>query len=410
VTIGLKAFKFRLYPNPEQEEAMLATMDACRRLWNDALFHRKRRWEEERKPTSYGLQQWILTAVRGSDLELKAVYSQVAKDVLHRLDRAFKSFFEHRSRYPRFKNHAGSGSFTYPQAYNGSVKPDLLRKRLYLSKIGNVRAVFHRPLPRDALLKTCTVTKEPCNEWYASMVYEDVVPLQNVEIPTSRVATSPIGIDLGLRALITASDGIGVPHPKFLRRAERRLRHLQRTLSRKKTGSKNRWKTRRRVASLHAKVARQRVEFNHKLSNQLAKEHDFIGFEGLRIRNMMGNHALAKSIHDAGWGQLIRSTDYKAIENSRVMVLIDPAYSTQERFWCGVLNRIPLETREFCCVGCGRKLQRDHNAARIVLKRAFAQVGQDMPELRPVETRPIPISNEGRASPVLEAGTRSPRL
>lgn len=406
----MKAFRFRLYPNPEQEERMLTTMEACRQLWNDALAHRKRRWQEDRKSTSYNLQQWILTEVRKSDPELHKVYSQVAQDVLHRLDRAFKSFFEHRSRYPRFKNRSGSGSFTYPQAYNGSVKPDLLRKRLYLSKIGNVRAVFHRPLPRDALLKTCTVTKEPCNEWYASMVYEDVVPLQNVEVPIPQVAVSPIGIDLGLRALITTSDGIGIPHPKFLRRAERRLRHLQRELSRKKTSSKNRWKTRRRVASLHAAVARRRADFNHKLSNRLVKEHDFIGFEDLRIRNMVRNHALAKSIHDAGWGQLVRFTECKAMENKRAVVLVDPAYSTSECFWCGALNRIFLETREFCCVGCGRRLQRDYNAARIVLKRAFAQVGQDMPELRPVETGPIPVSNEGRASLVLEAGTGSPRL
>ena len=150
---------------------MLATMEACRRLWNDALSHRKRRWEQERKSTSYNLQQWILTAVRNEDPELQQVHSQVAQDVLHRLDRAFGAFFERRARRPKFKKCSDSGSFTYPQGYNGSVKPDILRKRLFLSKIGNVKATFHRPLPRDVILKICTVTREPCGEWYLSLIH-----------------------------------------------------------------------------------------------------------------------------------------------------------------------------------------------------------------------------------------------
>jgi putative transposase len=409
VIIRLKALRFRLYPNPEQEARLESTIVACRHLWNDALAHRKRRWEEERKHTAYGHQQWILAAVRNSDPQLRQVYSQAAQDVLRRLDRAFRAFFEHRSGYPKFKKFRESGSFTYPQAYNGSAKPDVSRKRLYLSKIGNVRAVFHRPLPKDVLLKTCTVMHEPCGEWYASLVYEDVVPLQNARIPAVAVA-SPVGVDLGLKALITTSDGEEMPPPAFLRKAEKRLKHLQRALSRKKSGSKNRWKARQRVASLHAKVARQRADFNHKVSNQLVRSHDLIAFENLRVRNMVRNHALARSIQDVGWGQLVAFTEYKAAEVGRWVVRVEPAYSTQECFWCGALNQVTLGMREFVCIGCGKTLDRDTNAARIVLKRALAQVGQGMPELKPVETGPLHRQTTGEASPVAEAGTRSPRL
>src|SRR5438132_10029588 len=134
---------------------MLRMLEAGRRLWNDALAHRKSRWEKERKSTSYAQQCSILTAERqGAGSELGQLYSQSAQDVLRRLDKAFKAFFEHRARHPRFKKFRRSGSFTYPQAYNGSVKPDVRRSRLFLSKVGNVPIVFHRPLPKDSRLKT----------------------------------------------------------------------------------------------------------------------------------------------------------------------------------------------------------------------------------------------------------------
>ncbi len=403
------ALRFRLYPSHDQEKRMLNALGACRHLWNDALSHRRERWQNEGKSTSYNLQQWILTTERHSDPALGQVYSQVAQDVLHRLDRAFNAFFAHRVGYPRFKKYRKHGSFTYPQAYNGSVKPDALRKRLYLSKVGNVRAVFHRPMPRDARLKTCTVIREPCGEWYASLVYEEVVPLQNKSVPiapsAATISSSSIGIDFGVESLVTMSDGTRVEHPKFLRRAEKRLKRVQRVFSRKRRGSNNWFRARQRVASQHARVRRQRLDFNHKLSARLTREHSMVAFEDLRVRNMVRNHALAKSIHDAGWSQLARLTEYKAVRAGKLVVRVEPAYSTQECIFCGSVNPVDLSVREFACRGCGRILDRDVNAARMVLKRAIALVGQDMPELRPVEAGPILREPTPVASKVVEAGT-----
>ncbi len=404
------AFRFRLYPTRDQEARMLRALEACRHLWNDALSHRRERWQNEHKPTSYNLQQWILTAERHADPELGALYSQVAQDVLHRLDRAFKAFFEHRSGYPRFKKYSESGSFTYTQAYNGSVKPDPLRKRLFLSRLGSIRCVFHRPLSEDALLKTCTVMREPDGRWFASLVFEEVVPLQNVGPPLGRPMmtediTQPIGVDLGLLSLTTTSDGEKVEHPRLLRKAEKRLKHLQRVFSRKHRGSKNWFKARQRVASQHARVGRQRLDFNHKLSTRLTREHPLVAFEDLRIRNMVGNHALAKSIQDAGWGQLVKLTEYKAVRAGKLVIRVEPAYSTQECFFCGSVNPVGLSVRKFVCRGCGMTLDRDLNAARIILKRGLAQVGQDMPELKPVETAPLLLQSTGGAHAIMEAGT-----
>jgi putative transposase len=220
---------------------------------------------------------------------------------------------------------------------------------------------------------------------------------------------SPVGVDLGLKSLIVTSDGVEVEHPRFLRKAERRLKHLQRTLSHKKRGSKNRFKARQRVASQHSKVRRQRLDFNHKLSTTLVRRHDLIAFEDLRIRNMVRNHRLAKSIHDAAWGHLVRLVEYKAIAQGKRVVRVDAAYSTQECFYCGALNKLSLDVREFDCVGCGRHLRRDQNASSIVLKRGVAKVGQDMPELKPVETGPLFVATTRGASQVEEAGTTCPR-
>jgi len=384
---------------------MLQTIETTRHLWNDALAHRKARWESERRSTSYNMQASILTLEREENVELSSLHSQVGQDVLRRLDKAFKSFFAHRARYPRFKRRSGIGSFTYPQCYNGSVRPDKSRRRLYISKIGNVKAVFHRPLPKEALLKTCTVTREPDGKWFASLVFEDIVPLQ--DLVTNFV--SPVGVDLGLKSLIVTSDGLEVAHPRFLRKAERNLKRLQRMLSHKKKNSKNRFKARQRIASQYAKMRRQRTDFNHKLSTALVRRHDFIAFEDLRIRNMVKNHCLAKSIHDAGWGQLVRLAEYKAVAQGKRVVRVDPAYSTQECFHCGSHNKISLDVREFDCVGCGRNLRRDHNASCIVLKRGLAKVGQDMPELKPVETRPLLVATTRGAGQVEEAGTIRPR-
>ena len=411
------ALRFRLYPSKKQEARLLRTLEACRHLWNDALSHRRQRWQDERRHTTYNYQQWILTAERHVNADLLEVYSQVTQDVLHRLDRAFNAFFEHQSRHPRFKKFTQSGSFTYPQAYNGSVKPDTIRGRLYLSKIGNVKAVFHRPIPKDSRPKTCTVVREPDGRWFASLVFEEIVPLQSIgQMIIVQPPKTPIGVDLGLLSLITTSDGETVEHPTFLRKAEGRLKHIQHTVSRKKKGSKNRSKARHRVASQHARVRRQRLDFNHKTSAHLVRKHDFIAFEDLRVKNMVKNHRLAKSIQDAGWGQLVRLTAYKALKAGSRVVKVNAAYSTQECYYCGTLNKIDLSIREFVCVGCGRHLKRDHNAANVVLKRGLAivgltakKVGQDMPKLKPVETRPPLLQTTGKASQVDETGTIRPQ-
>src|SRR5712691_10000487 len=377
---------------------MLTMVEAGRQLWNDALAHRKQRWEEKRLSTSYSQQCWILTAEKRINSSFRELYSQAGQEILHRLDRAFAAFFEHWKRYPRFKKFSQDGSFTYPQAYNGSVKPDAVQKRLYLSKVGNVKVVFHRGMPTHEKLKTCTVVREPNGEWYASLVYDDEDEGKNnaPQPQTRQFFVSPVGIDVGLNSLVATTDGVKIPHPQLLRKGETRLKRLQRNLSRTRVGSEKRKSARTLLAVQSSRVARQRRDFDHKMSADLVKKHDLVVFEDLKVRNMVRNHALAKSIADAGWGQLRRFTEYKATRAGKLVVSVLPAYSTQECCFCGALNQVPLGLRSFDSRGCVKTLDRDFNAAWIVLKRGLAQVGRDMPELKPVETGPLLVPTTGR--------------
>ncbi|HVC27776.1 MAG TPA: transposase [Nitrososphaerales archaeon] len=399
----MKTFRFRLYPNHRQERKMLRMIDTSRRLWNDALAHRRRRWQENGESTPYNLQQWILTRERHSDPLLGELYSQSAQDTLHRLAHAFEAFFARRAGYPKFKKFSQRGSFTYPQAYNGSVKLDTRRRRLFLSKVGNVPIILHRPITSGARLKTCTVVREPSGRWFASLVFEEVIPLQDLIVPVSW--SSSVGVDLGLKSLVTLSDGTKVEHPHYLRKSEKRLKHLNRNLSRKQMGSHNREKARKRLAIEHSKVANQRKDHNHKLSTRLLADNKLVVFEDLRVSNMVLNQRLAKSIYDAGWAQLVKFAEYKAKAAGGLVLRVPAAYSTQECWFCGELNQLSLDVRESECMGCCRWLDRDINAARVVLKRGIAKVGQDMPELKPVETRPLLLQRTGEASLVKDAGS-----
>lgn len=234
------------------------------------------------------------------------------------------------------------------------------------------------------------------------MVYESEAKIPEPAKPF----ISPVGIDLGLKSLIATTDGVKIPHPQFLTKAERHLKRARQRFSRARNGSQNRDKARRLFAIRSSKVSRQRADFNHKLSAEFVRKHDLIAFEDLRVRNMVRNHALAKSINDAAWSQLRLFTEYKSNRAGRFTVKVRAAYSTQECYFCGALNQLPLSVRIFECGGCNRTLDRDLNAAWIVLKRGLAQVGQGMPDLKPVEIGPLPPRTTGVASLVDEAGTK----
>jgi putative transposase len=352
----LKAFKYRLYPTQVQAERMGWTLARCCELYNAALEERRTAYRKCGATVNYHAQAVSLPEVKEGRPEYKDVHSQVLQDTLRRLDKAFAAFFRRvkqgeKPGYPRFKSARRFDSFCYPQ-YKGSVS-----QHVYLPKIGNVRLRLHRPL--EGAVKTLTVKRE-VDEWYAVIVCEvETKPLE----PTG----SEVGIDLGLNHFLITSDGEFVDAPRHFRTAQKKLRRAQRSLARKKRGSNRRAKQRERVAKLHRKVKRQRLDFHHKTARKLVREHDVVAHEALNVKGL-GRTRLAKSVLDASWAQFLAILTSKAEEAGRVVVPVDPKYTSQTCPACGRVAEKLLSERWHSCE-CGCELQRDVAAARVILGR-----------------------------------------
>ena len=274
----------------------------CRHLYNDSLAERKRQAELNRLKQSFdvfpwGKPEWINYYDQANQLPLsktafqKEVHSQVLQNTLKRVEQSFQNFFNGAG-YPRFQGRNRYNSFTYP---GSGLKLNLNEGKLILSKIGNIKILLHREI--EGKIKTCTI-KRDVDQWYVtfSCLIDNPGP---VEIKTK------IGIDVGLKSLITLSNGEKIEPLKYLRASEKRLAREQIHLSKKKKGSNNRNKQRIKVARVHRRIRYQRKDFIHKLSTNLVNNYDHVVFEKLQIQNMVQNHHLAKSILDASWSQLI---------------------------------------------------------------------------------------------------------
>ena len=331
--------------------------------------------------------------------QYRKIHSQVLQDVLRRLDKAFDNFFGRVKRkhqgerlkagYPRFKPAWRYNSLTYPQSgfeilSNGHVK---------LSKIGKLRVFMHRKI--SGTIKTLTIKRDRVGDWFAIITAEFPDPKPKGEIKTA------LSADVGLKNLVTLSLGEYVEPPKFFRKSEKRLTHMQRELSAKKLGSKNRAKARVKIAKVHRRIERQRSDFLHKLSKTLVDRADLLIFEDLQIQNMMKNHYLSKSINDASWGRLIQFSSYKALSAGKRVELIDPRGTTQRCSRCHAVAKKSLSERVHRCPNCGLVLDRDLNSTFNMLE----QVGRGTSKSTPVEMRPLLV--EIPASRVKEAGSRS---
>jgi putative transposase len=361
-----KAFKYRFYPTIEQKSLLRRTMGCVRLVYNKALAARTEAWYERQERVGYTQTSSMLTSWKQQeDLEfLNEVSCVPLQQGLRHLQKAFTNFFAGRAKYPNFKKKHNGGSAEFTKSAfkwkDGQV---------FLAKCSEPLPIrWSRQIPDGCTPSTITVKLTPSGRWYVSLLVDDHT------IKSLPKTDKTVGLDLGVTSLIATSDGDKIANPKHFKRLRKKLRRVQKALSRKQKGSNNRHKARLKVARVHAQITDARTDFLHKLTTQLVRENQTIVIEDLAIKNMVKNHKLALSISDASWGELTRQLTYKCQWYGRELVKIDRYFPSSKRCGnCGhIVEKLPLNVREWECPKCGTNHDRDLNAAKIILAAGLA--------------------------------------
>ena len=356
----LLRYRYRCYPAPGQKTLLAKAFGCARVVWNDALALNTQLYQDKGKPFDSGalMKRCITEAKRTEERSWLADASHsVLQQSVRDLSQAFRNWWQGKGRVraPNFKKRGNRQSI---RACGKEFYPTETGARF--PKIGVLRLRWSRPLPAE--LSSVTIIKECSGKYYASFV---------VEVEDGKLPPTPkeVGIDLGLASLAVTSDGEKFAPTRFLRSALRKLGRLQRSLSRKVKGSRNRNKARLLVANAQEKVGAKRLDFLHKLSTQLIRENQTVVLEDLNVSGMLKNRRLAKSISDAGWRMFRTLLEYKAERygcETRVISRWEP--TSQRCSECGHTDgKKPLSVRTWTCAACGSAHDRDINAAKNIL-------------------------------------------
>ena len=353
----LKAYKYRIYPDAEQMQFFAKCFGCVRFVYNRMLSDRIEHYNLTGKSLNNTPAQY-----KSEFTWLKEVDSLALANAQMNLNTAYRNFFRDKSNgFPKFKSKKNN-NFSYTTnnqkgtvyVENGCIKLPKLKSPVKIRQ--------HRSF--EGGIKSCTISKAPSGKYHISILVETEIQ----KLPASDMR---VGIDVGIKDFAVLSNGEAYKNPKHLRKSEKRLAKLQRDLSRKQIGSSNRNKARIKVAKLHEKIANQRMDFLHKKSTEIIRKNQAIVIEDLKVKNLMKNHNLAKSIAEVSWSRFREMLDYKSRWYGRELIIAPPDYpSSQLCSDCG--NRSSqtkdLACRVYICPECGLEIDRDYNASLNLLK------------------------------------------
>ncbi|WP_020616583.1 IS200/IS605 family element RNA-guided endonuclease TnpB [Paenibacillus daejeonensis] len=357
-----KAYKFRLYPSPEQETQMRRTLGFARFVFNHFLAAWKETYETTGKGLSYNACATQLPGLKQALPWLKEVDSIALQSSVRHVADGFQRFFKKQNQAPRFKSRKHPVQSYTTRYTNGNIA--VKGNTIQLPKLGAVRFAKSREV--EGRLLSATVRLAPSGKWFVSLVSEvDIQPLP--------VCEQAVGIDVGIKHLAVTSDDVVIDNPRHTRRYEKQLAIWQRRMARRTRGGSNWNHAKRKVARLHEKIRNSRHDALHKHTTKWIRENQTICLEDLRIMSMMKNRKLAKHIADAPWGEMSRQLHYKAEWYGRTIKEVPTFVPTSQTCHiCGAIHTAvrDLSVREWECGGCQTWHDRDGNAAQNIKEMA----------------------------------------
>lgn len=362
----LKGYKYRIYPNKQQEEQIQKTFGCCRFVYNQTLAYRNDKYKTSKESMNKTSCNNYVNQVLKKEYEwLKEVDKFALTNSIYHMDNAYQKFFNEHTGFPKFKskkNHKKSYTTNFT---NGNIEISIKDNKIKLPKLKWVKAKVHRKFVGQ--IKSATISQTPSGKYFVSILVEtEHIPMESTGCM--------VGVDLGIKDLLITSDGEKYDNIRTTKKYEDKLAKEQRKLSHKVKGSKNWDKQRIKVAKIHEKIHNTRVDNLHKISHKLVYENQIIVSEDLAVSNMAKNHHLAKAILDCGWYELTRQISYKSDWNNRQYVKIGRfTKSSQPCNVCGYINTETknLSVREWTCPECGTVHDRDINAAINILNEGL---------------------------------------
>lgn len=382
----LKAIKIRIYPSDVQKQFISKQLGCCRKVYNLLLDYRKSEWEQNNK--SIGLKElgkYLTELKKQNDYSyLNEIHSKVLQQSMQDLNSAYNNFFNSLKTskpvgYPRFKTkHDNKQSCRFPvDIFNRkNYKCDKIKgNRITLIKqLQNIHFKCSKKDERylnknQQFIRSVTLIKT-CTEKYFLSILIDYQPIKHEQLDTV------IGLDLGIKDFIVDSNGNRFENKHFYKNKEKKIKFLQKSLSRKQKGSNNRNKVRIKIAKLSEKIANQRSNYLHQLTSMLVNENQVICIEDLNVKGMLQNHKLAKSVQELSLYEFRRQLEYKCRFYGRQLIIIDRFYpSSKTCHQCGHINKnLKLSDRQWICPKCGQIINRDYNAALNILDEGLRQI------------------------------------